>query len=417
MKMTKRIQFFLLAGIVSLFFTSCQNEENELINPSTETLSKSTPLTNLLQRVSMSDPTSDNIIDSTDCFKVKLPVEVLVNNQPVLVTSEEDFATVEATFISYPSEYNTVDFVFPITVIYPDNSEIIIGSESEFYVMAHECEDVEVPVEEQPIGCLTIVYPLSLFTYDSDFQVADTVTFNSDAELWSFLATLGPEDYYGVNYPMTVVNQNGQTITTQNNDELWAVILQAIEDCSTIAPPGCEQGNNLFKVAYDTIKGLDNVEEIVSMDALIHEYKFIVKDAYRAVCSIGYKGEVSSTPVNYTIEIEDQSGEIVLSEQHTFSSDQVEYINVSSIFGGELVLVPNSVYTIRRIVQQGEGTGIGTLLERSQNQGPQPPFLPIEAGTFETGQIQILESRFYGNGGTTDPDLYRVPFIDIVFKN
>jgi len=411
MKLTKKIQLFLLAGIISSLFTSCQNEENEIITPSTETLSKSTPLTNMLQRVTMSDPTSDNILDSTDCFKVKLPVEVLVNNQPVLVTSEEDFATVEATFIDYPSEYDTVDFVFPITAIYPDNSEITIGSESEFYVMAHECEDVIVPVEEQPIGCLTIVYPLNLFTYDSEFQVADNLTFNSDNELLSFLSTLGPEDYYGINYPMTVVNQDLETITVTNNDQLWTLIIQAIADCAPVQPPGCDQGTSYFQTAYDSIKGMDNVEELFSMDALIHEYKFVIKDAYRTICSIGYRGEQWSPQVNYTIEIEDQMGFIVYSKEYAFSSNEIEYINVTNEFGGEITLSPNAVYTIRRIVQPGQGTGMGQFIERSQNQGPQPPLLP-----FETGDVQILESRFYGSGGSTDPDLYRVPFIDIVFK-
>lgn len=411
MKLTKKMQLFLLAGIISILFTSCQNEENEMIAPNTETLSKSAPLTNMLKRVSMSDPSSDNILDSTDCFKVKLPVEVLVNNQPILVTSEEDFATVEATFSLYPSQYNTVDFVFPITVIYPDNSEITIGSESEFYVMAHECEDVVVPVEEQPIGCLTIVYPLNLFTYDSEFQVADNLTFNNDSELMSFLDTLGPEDYYGINYPMTVINHEGETIITHNNDELWAVITQAIVDCAYVEPAGCDPGTSYFQTAYDSVKGMNNVEELFTMDALVHEYKFVIKDAYRTICSIGYRGEQWSTPVNYTIEIEDQLGNIVYTKEYAFSSTQTEYINVLNEFGGQITLTPNAVYTIRRIVQQGEGSGIGRLIERSQNQGPQPPILP-----FETEEMQILESRFYGGGGTTDPDLYRVPFIDIVFE-
>ncbi|RZK11889.1 MAG: hypothetical protein EOO46_05170 [Flavobacterium sp.] len=411
MRLTKKIQLFLLAGIGSMLFTSCQNEENELINPSKETLSKSTPLTNMLQRVAMSDPTTDNIIDSTDCFKVKLPVEVLVNNQPILVTSEEDFATVEATFISYPSEYNTVDFVFPITVIYPDNSEVTIGSESEFYIKAHECEDVEIPVEEQPVGCLTIVYPLSLFTYDSEFQVADNLTFNSDAELWSFLDTLGPEDYYGINYPMTVIDQDGATITAQNNDELWAIITQAILDCNVVVPPGCDPGISFFQTAYDSLKGMSNVQELNSMDALVHEYKFEMKDAYRNICSIGYRGEQSATPVNYTIEIEDQQGFLVYSKVYAFSSTQTEYINVVNEFGGKITLTPNAVYTIRRIVQAGEATGIGRYIERSQNQGPQPPLLP-----FESAEIKILESRFYDGGGSTTSNLYSVPFIDIVFE-
>lgn len=411
MKLTQKIQLFLLAGIGSVLFTSCQNEENELIAPSKETLSKSAPLTNMLQRVAMNDPTTDNIIDSTDCFKVKLPVEVLVNNQPILVTSEEDFATVEATFISYPSQYNTVDFVFPITVIYPDNSEVTIGSESEFYVKAHECDDIEVPIEEQPVNCLTIVYPLNLFTYDSEFQVADNVTFNNDAELWSFLATLGPEDYYGINYPMTVINHEGETITINNNDQLYAIITQAIIECANVQPPGCEPGTSYFQTAYDSLKGMSNVQELFSMDALIHEYKFVVNDAYRTICSIGYQGEEWTTPVNYTIEIEDQLGFIVYSKEYAFSSTQTEYINVLNEFGGEITLTPNAVYTIRRIVQAGEGSGIGRYIVRSQNQGPQPPLLP-----FENGDIQILESRFYGGGGSTEPNLYSVPFIDIVFK-
>lgn len=411
MKLTQKIQLFLLAGIGSVLFTSCQNEENELITPSKETLSKSAPLTNMLQRVAMSDPTTDNIIDSTDCFKVKLPVEVLVNNQPILVTSEEDFATVEATFISYPSQYNTVNFVFPITVIYPDNSEVAISSESEFYVKAHECDDIEVPIEEQPVNCLTIVYPLNLFTYDSEFQVADNLTFNNDAELWSFLATLGPEDYYGINYPMTVINHEGETITVNNNDQLYAIITQAIVECANVQPPGCEPGTSYFQTAYDSLTGMNNVQELFSMDALIHEYKFVVNDAYRTICSIGYQGEQWTTPVNYTIEIEDQLGFIVYSKEYAFSSTQTEYINVLNEFGGEITLTPNAVYTIRRIVQAGEGSGIGRYIVRSQNQGPQPPLLP-----FENADIQILESRFYGGGGSTDPNLYSVPFIDIVFK-
>jgi|GEM_PF-4209162 len=411
MKLTKKIQLFLLAGIGSLLFTSCQNEENELIAPGTETLSKSAPLTNMLKRVSMSDPTSDNIIDSTDCFKVKLPVEVLVNNQPILVTSEEDFATVEATFINYPSEYDTVDFVFPITVIYPDNSEITIGSEAEFYVKAHECDDVVVPVDEQPINCLTIVYPLNLFTYNSEFQVADHYTFNSDAELISFISGLGPDDYYGIDYPMTVVNQGGVTITIQDNDELWAIITQAILDCNVVQPPGCNPGTSYFQTAYDSLAGMSNVQELNSMDALVHEYKFEMKDAYRNICSIGYRGEQSSIPVNYTIEIEDQQGFIVYSKEYAFSSSETEYINVVNEFGGKITLTPGAVYTIRRIVQAGEGSGIGRYIVRSQNQGPQPPILP-----FETADMKILGTRFYSNGGSTDPDLYSVPFIDIVFE-
>lgn len=412
MKLTKKIQLFLVAGIVSIFFISCQNEENELITPNTETLSKSAPLTNMLRRVAMSDPTSDNILDSTDCFKVKLPVEVLVNNQPILVTSEEDFAIVEATLSLYPSQYNTIDFVFPITVIYPNNSEVVIGSESQFHILAHECDGTTVPVDQQPINCLTIIYPLNVFTYNSEFQVADTYTFNSDAELISFLVSLGPEDYYGIDYPMTVKNKYGEVITAHNNDELWEIIIQAISDCELIVPINCDNGISYFSTAYNSLKAMNNVQEIFSMDALIHEYKFEMKDPYRTICTIGYRGEQWSSPVNYTIEIEDQLGFIIYSKEYAFSSNQTEYINVVNEFGSEIALIPGAVYIIRRIVQAGEGSGIGMFIERSQNQGPQPPILP-----FETSDMKIIESRFYGGGGTTDPDLYRVPFIDIVFKN
>jgi hypothetical protein len=408
MKMMNTIRLFFFAGIVSVLFASCQNEENEMTVAETDTLSKAAQLTNLLQRVSMVDTSSDNILDSTDCFKVKLPVEVLVNNQPILVTSEDDFATIEATFDLFPSEYNTVDLVFPVTIIYPDSTELTVGSEQVFDALAHECETAVMP---QPINCLTIVYPISINTYNSESQLTDTFTLQNDAQLMAFIMGLNTQDFYAVNYPITIINHEGESIAVNSNNQLVSLILQAIEDCEVVEPVGCESGVSYFSAAYESIKGMDNVQELFSMDALIHEYKFEV-NADKTICTVGYRGEQWSTPVNYTIEIEDQAGNIIFTTEHAFSSSQIEYISVNTATGGDITLAPGAVYTIRRIVQPGEGTGMGMFIERSQNQGPQPPLLP-----FDNGNIKILESRFYGNGGTTDPDLYRVPFIDIVFKN
>jgi hypothetical protein len=217
--------------IAAIFAVSCQNEENETIRED-EALGRSAPLTALLQRVSMVDVSSDNIIDSTSCFKVKLPADVVVNNQPVHIGSEEDFATVQQILDTTDPVEVSVDLVFPVTVIFADGQESVLQNQEIMDAIVSDCE-FGYP-NPQPINCISINYPITIFGYDANLQLASTHVIQNNQQLFALLANLQSNQFYAIDFPISIINTDGQTISITNNNELQAAISQTI--CTPIDP-------------------------------------------------------------------------------------------------------------------------------------------------------------------------------------
>lgn len=224
MDMKKILRLFLIAGCIATFAVSCQDEENET-HQNEETLSKTAPLTGLLERVTMNTTTDDNIIDSTDCFSVKLPVNLIVNSQAVTINTENDYHLVNDIFEVTDADHDYVDFVFPITIVYPNYTEVVVQNEAQFEALRDECEEPEPGQENIP--CVSIHYPIRVFGYNSNFQLAHTYTIHSDLEFFLLLFNLGNNEFYAVDYPITITNRNGNQVTIRNNIEM----LGAIQDC------------------------------------------------------------------------------------------------------------------------------------------------------------------------------------------
>ncbi len=67
----------LLIASISIFtLTSCQNEDTQISTDDSANLTNTSALTGLLSRVSQDSTSIDNVIDSTSCFSVNLPVTV-----------------------------------------------------------------------------------------------------------------------------------------------------------------------------------------------------------------------------------------------------------------------------------------------------------------------------------------------------
>ncbi len=228
MKKNLAFSFCFLIAMFSLF--SCQNEENTTTIDEDEALSKSSPLTNLLQRVAMVDVSSDNIIDSTNCFKVKLPVDVIVNNQPVHIDSEENFATVQQIIDTTDPVEVSVDLVYPITVIFADGQETVIQNQEIRDAIVADCE-FGFPNQE-PINCININYPITIFGYDSNFQLANTYTIDNDLELFPLIFNFSSSAYYALDYPISITKASGEVVVINNNIELLGAIQTAITECS-----------------------------------------------------------------------------------------------------------------------------------------------------------------------------------------
>ncbi|MDR6967833.1 hypothetical protein J2X31_001847 [Flavobacterium arsenatis] len=398
--MSKKIQLFLFAGIVSVLFASCQNEESEIVQNQEETLTAAAPLTNLLSRVAMSDATSDNIIDSTDCFKVKLPVEVLVNNQPVFVSSEEDFAAVEAIFNQYGNDNDCVKFLFPITIIYPDYSEVTVNSQEQFDVLANGCTATGPgPVFDAPVSCFNLVYPITISGYASAVQQAQTYTINSDQELFLFLASLSATEYYAINYPVSAVNEAGETITINSNSECQQAIAQAINFCYEIED-FCQGSDVAFTTLFDSLANVEGVMEGTVWSAVTHEYTFS-KSTDATICTIGY---ISPTIGGaYMMEVLKEDGTVLYSGFHTFEADQLTHISITPVN-----IQANQKYIIRRRNPNGSG-GLCKVVSRIEGLDP---ILPATSNG-----LTIYSSKYYG-GGTGDdfPNVYLLPFISVGFS-
>lgn len=378
-----------LAFVAAIAIVSCQNEENNVNQENPEALTTNAPLTGLLQRVAMVETSADDVIDSTSCFHVELPYNVNLNDQPILVDSESDYETIAENFdASYP-DYNTVDFVFPITVVYPDYSEVVVESQSEFESLSFDCQDA-VPADESPIACLSINYPITILAYDSNYQVATSYGVGSDAELFNLLSNLEVSQYYAIDYPIALQNSEGNTINVSSNEQLQDAIETAVEDC-LIIEEACVTVDTPFIAIYDSIKALPEVAESTIWSAETHEYTFST-NTDGTICSIGYQGDEGFTGVEYLIEIVAADGSVIYSGIHTFSSDATEYVSIPPVN-----IAANQLYCIRRTLPGGGG-----LCRVVMSTGVEP-ILPAS-----NGYLTIHSSRYFGGGTGSDEPVYHV---------
>lgn len=402
MNMKKVLQSILVLSCIciAVFVVSCQDEENET-HQNEETLSKTAPLTGLMKRVAMNATADDNIIDSTSCFRVKLPVNLIVNSQAVTINTENDYHLVSDIFDVTDADQDYVDFVFPITIVYPDYREIVVQNETQLNTLKEACQEPEP--EQGNIGCITIHYPIRVFGYNSNFQLAHTYTIHNDMEFFLLLFNLNGNEYYAVDYPITITNADGNQVTIRNNIEMTGAIMAAIEDC-TVVVPECNTSQTNFIQAYNHLKGLTNVREYFTMDAFTHEFSFSVSRT-GTICSIGYQAESRPTPIVYLIQLVDENNNIIYTGNHSFSDQSREYISIPPV-----TISPGHVYTLRRSISSYlVGSGIGYIV--IENSNIRQPILP-----YTNGNITILHSRFYGGGGSSEPDYYAVPLIDFVFR-
>jgi hypothetical protein len=80
---------------------------------------------------------------------------------------------------------------------------------------------------------VTILYPITINEYDSANQLADILTINSDSQLINYLLNLNSGVFYSINYPISVINPNNQTVVINSNVELRDVIESAIGQCGS----------------------------------------------------------------------------------------------------------------------------------------------------------------------------------------
>ena len=203
--MKSLLKFLPITFFTLLIFTSCQDEifEETPINEE-EVLVANSTLASSMRSTATMDGSLDNIIDHANCLSIELPVTVVVNGLEIIIDSVEDYEVIEAIFDEFSGDDDNLEIVFPITIILSDFTEITINNYDELENFIGECSG-ENEIDDD-IECIDFQYPITISIFNSEFQVIDTVTINSDNELYNFIENeLDDNVLASLNYPVTMI--------------------------------------------------------------------------------------------------------------------------------------------------------------------------------------------------------------------
>ncbi len=224
---------FVLILISTLFLISCQTEESEIIqDDNNENLTKNSPLVGLIKRVSQNPTAQDNVLDNSSCFSVVLPVTVIVNGQQIVVDSPNEYQTVQDAIDAFSNDDDIVNFIYPITVQFQNFSTQVVQDADDLDDILDDCDEDDGFDE---INCISINYPISINIYDANNQLAQTVTIQNNTSLINFLNSLTNNVFIAINYPIAVVNSNGQTVVINSNNQLENFIEDSIGVCNNVS--------------------------------------------------------------------------------------------------------------------------------------------------------------------------------------
>ena len=261
--MSFRINSIVISLLFVLFcFMSCQDEINEIENPNDqEAIIPNSTLVNLMGRTAANSGAADDILDGASCFSVELPVTVVVNDITTIIETEADLEALEDMLSDVVIDEDILDFVFPITIIFNDYSEIFIENEDELQTFVNEC----VYNENAVIECADFVYPISFSVFNSGFNLIDTVVIQNDEALYVFLNELEEDEsvlIVSLNFPITIQYANGETVDVNTNQELTDAIEAAEQFCNVIDDDCLEDeiALNLVECPWNFSNGTDTYD-------------------------------------------------------------------------------------------------------------------------------------------------------------
>lgn len=218
----------LFVLLLSLILFSCQTEENEIIQDTTNNLTVASPLKGLLARVSQNPTSQDNILDNSSCFNVVLPVTVIVNGQQIVVSSQAQYQDVQDAIDAFTNDDDIVNFVYPITIQFQNFSTQVLQNSDALDDILDDCGEDDGFDE---IDCISFNFPIVINVYNANNQLAETITIQNNTDLFNFLENLEDNEFVAINFPISLVNSNGQTVVINSNNQLEDVIEDSIDDC------------------------------------------------------------------------------------------------------------------------------------------------------------------------------------------
>jgi len=195
---------FLLLPILML---SCYEDDAPLVEDE-NTLHHSSDLSSKLQSITSHNASFDDVVDNAFCFSLVFPYELTVNDQLRVFNSAHD--------LSYLREEDTIEIVFPASIVFSDYTIQEVNSTSELNALANQCDDFQ---SITMFNCYSINFPLTLKDYNDVNSSFQTHHFFNNKAIFLYLENLHDSDVYEIDYPITLLTKNSREIVINNNKE------------------------------------------------------------------------------------------------------------------------------------------------------------------------------------------------------
>ncbi len=242
----KTIRYEVIKRTTWILFTillvSCQEGIDD-ITPidDDKTITSTAELLDLIDRVTLLDGSSDDILDGSSCFQTLLPVSISVEEIPLTLQDNQAFRDLDSLLSLLEREPDDITFEFPVSIVLPDHSTITLTDEDMFKDYSDECIG---DGSDDDIECIDIKYPIKVSVFRRPSETADVLEFFSDRFLNEFIKSLGNEDLLSFEFPIQMIDHLGVERTFNSNSEL--------ENYITINQDGCDEKDDFeFEPSFD----------------------------------------------------------------------------------------------------------------------------------------------------------------------
>lgn len=211
--------FLVMMSCCFLFTFSCQEEEQEIIDPTIDnTIPQSSQLAGLMRNIVTHDGSFDDIVDGGNCFSINYPYVIMLNSEPLVINKIEDYDQLE--------EADNIQIQFPITITRDDHVSEIIENDAALRNLADTCK-----IEDEDIECVDFVYPFRFATFDANNNSISTIEVLHDAQVFGFMDDLNENTVVAITYPIQLLLSNGEVLMIAHNTDLLSGILDFRASC------------------------------------------------------------------------------------------------------------------------------------------------------------------------------------------
>lgn len=228
-----KIKYFIQLFLLLFLLGSCQSEKNST-SQSPNNIIANSPLAKLVSRTTQNPTSIDNVLDNSSLIKMQLPVTVTVDGKTIPVNTVADYQLVQDAKDEYSNDNDEVYCVYPITIQFKNYTTQVINTYSQLHSAIESCGQDDGFHE---IDCISFDYPISMNIYDSNNQVANTISIQNNPQFYNFIASLTNVTIAAIVYPISVTNANGQHVVINSNTELETFIDGSIDACNNSGTP------------------------------------------------------------------------------------------------------------------------------------------------------------------------------------